>query len=65
MTRVWIVEDQDTGDNASTVTKVFTSLHAAKQWMLEHADEAFGYFTLAAPLEWDGTDYEASFEVQE
>jgi hypothetical protein len=63
--KVWIVIDQDDGDNASTVEHVFTSLYAAKQWMLEHADEAFGHYSLATPVGWDGTDGDAGFEVQE
>lgn len=61
--RVWIVEDQDTGDNAATVEAVFTSREAAEQWMVDHEGKAFGYYTLAAPLGWDGDYDNAYWEV--
>lgn len=61
--RVWIVEDQDRGDNAATPAAVFDSLEAARAWMADHGDEAFGYYALATPLGWDGSDESAGFEV--
>lgn len=63
--RVWIVEDQDTGDNAATVVKVFADLEKACAWIREHEDEAFGYYQLTTPLSWDGTNEGAAFEVEE
>lgn len=60
---IWLVEDQDDGSLSSQVVKAFTDLSDAKQWMLEHKDEAFGHYELAAPVDWDGTDGDAIFEV--
>jgi hypothetical protein len=56
--KVYIVEDQDTGDNASSIVKLFLEREAAERWMAAHADEAFGYYKLAM-----GLDFEESFEV--
>lgn len=61
--RVWIVQDQDHGSDAATVTAVFTSVEAAQVWLSDHGDEAFGSYELAAPVDWDGTDEGAAFEV--
>lgn len=58
--KVWIVGDQDSGDQGWTVEKVFLDEDNARRWMAEHEDEAFGHFTMAM-----GPDFEESFEIED